>query len=233
MLRAAVKGAAKPAARTEQTVAVVVVKVAVRAVKAAVDAAVAAGVASGARNASASITRANQRDQKAPTAAISTHLLRYLQRRRRVQSGHHAAPNAGNAAGANDAPSAIAGLRKPAKPKGLAGQKPIAPITRLPIPQPSYQRRAPSWRAMVRTIRQSRASAGHVGVTAAPVPTEVNGVSGLGGLRAQTGLTFRSSPSQQLRMRGSSTRHPSSRASLTFQTPSLRPRAIRSTLTWP
>ncbi len=227
MPRAAAKGVAKPTARTAQTVAVGVVKVVVTVVvtgvvRAAVGAAVAAGVASGVRNASASITRADPRVQKAPTAASSTHLLPYLQRRRRVQSGHHAALNEGNAAGANGAPSAIAGLRKPAKPKGLVGPKPNAPITRLPTPQAPWQWRAPSWRAMGRSIRQSRASAGHVGVTAVPVPTvptEVNGVSGLGRLRAQTGLTCRSSLSQQLRMRGSSTRHPSSRASLTFQTP--------------
>ena len=218
MPRAAAKGVAKPTARTAQTVAVVVVR-------AAVDVAVAAGVASGVRNASASITRANPRVQKAPTAASSTHLLPYLQRRRRVQSGHHAAPNAGNAAAGNGAPSAIAGLRKLAKPKGLAGQKPNAPITRLPTPQEPRQWRAPSWRAMGQSIRQSRASADRVGVTAVPVPTvptvptEVNGVSGLGRLRAQTGLTCRSSRSQQLRMRGSQTRHQSSRASLTFQTP--------------
>ena len=218
MPRAAAKGVAKPTARTAQTVAVVVVR-------AAVDVAVAAGVASGVRNASASITRANPRVQKAPTAASSTHLLPYLQRRRRVQSGHHAALNEGNAAGANDVQSAIAGLRKLAKPKGLAGQKPNAPITRLPTPQEPRQWRAPSWRAMGQSIRQSRASADRVGVTAVPVPTvptvptEVNGVSGLGRLRAQTGLTCRSSLSQQLRMRGFSTRHPSSRASLTFQTP--------------
>ncbi|NBY27442.1 MAG: hypothetical protein EBQ71_10405 [Betaproteobacteria bacterium] len=142
-----------------------------------------------------------------------------------MQSGHHAALNEGNAAGANGAPSAIGGLRKPEKPKGLAGPKPYAPITRLPTPQAPWQWRAPSWRAMGRSIRQSHASAGHVGVTAAPVPTEVtelngvNGVSGLGRMRAQSGLTCRSSPSQQLRMRGSQTRHQSSRASLTFQTP--------------
>ena len=136
MPRAAAKGVAKPTARTAQTVAVVVVKVVVKVVvRAAVDVAVAAGVASGVRNASASITRANPRVQKAPTAASSTHLLPYLQRRRRVQSGHHAAPNAGNAAAGNGAPSAIAGLRKLAKPKGLAGPKPNAPITRLPTPQ--------------------------------------------------------------------------------------------------
>ena len=129
---AAAKDVAKPTARTAQTVAVGVVT---GVVKAAVGAAVAAGVASGVRNASASITRANPRVRKAPTAAISTHLLLYLQRRRRVQSGRHAAPNAGNAAAANGAPSAIGGLRKLAKPKGLVGPKPNAPITRLPTPQ--------------------------------------------------------------------------------------------------
>ena len=230
MPRAAAKGVAKPTARTAQTVAVGVVTVVVKVVvtgvvRAAVDVAVAAGVARGVRNASASITRANPRVQKAPTAASSTHLLPYLQRRRRVQSGHHAAPNAGNAAAGNGAPSAIAGLRKPAKPKGLVGPKPNAPITRLPTPQAPWQWRAPSWRAMGQSIRQSRASAGHVGVTAAPVPTvptvptEVNGVSGLGRLRAQTGLTCKSSLSQQLRMSDSWTRHRSSRASLTLQTP--------------
>ena len=216
MPRAAVKGAAKPTARTAQTVAVGVVT---GVVKAAVGAAVAAGVASGVSNASASITRANPRVRKAPTAAISTHLLLYLQRRRRVQSGHHAAPNAGNAAEANGAPSEIAGLRKPAKPKGLVGPKPNAPINKLPTLQAPWQWRAPSWRAMGRTIRRKCASAGHVGVTAAPVPTEVNGVTGQAGLRAQTGMTCRSSLSQQLRMSGSWTRHRSSRASLTLQTP--------------
>ena len=129
---AAAKDVAKPTARTAQTVAVGVVT---GVVKAAVGAAVAAGVASGVRNASASITRANPRVRKAPTAAISTHLLLYLQRRRRVQSGRHAAPNAGNAAAANGAPSAIGGLRKLAKPKGLVGPKPNVPITRLPTSQ--------------------------------------------------------------------------------------------------
>jgi hypothetical protein len=172
MPRAAVKGAAKPTARTAQTVAVDVVKVVVRAV---VDVAVAAGVASGVRNASASITKANPRVRKAPTPAISTHLLPHLQRRRRVQSGHHAAPNAGNAAEANGAPSAIAGLRMPAKPKGLVGPKPNAPINKLPTLQAPWQWRAPSWRAMGRSIRRKYASAGHVGVTVAPVPTEVTG----------------------------------------------------------
>ena len=220
MPRAAVKGAAKPTARTAQTVAVDVVKVVVKVVvRAVVDVAVAAGVASGVRNASASITKANPRVRKAPTPAISTYLLPHLQRRRRVQSGHHAAPNAGNAAEANGAPSEIAGLRKPAKPKGLLGPKPNAPINKLPTLKAPWQWRAPSWRAMGRTIRRKCASAGHVGVTAAPVPTEVNGVTGQAGLRAQTGMTCRSSLSQQLRMSGSWTRHRSSRASLTFQTP--------------